>query len=104
MQQAAYQRVHVLGTAGRVEIEIPFNAPPDRPCRIFVGDGSDPTGAAAKTLAFETCNQYTIEADQFALAVLDGTPTALPLEDSVKNMRVIDALVRSAESGRWERP
>jgi predicted dehydrogenase len=104
MFQGPYQRVHILGTQGRVEIEIPFNAPLDRPCRIFVGDGSDPTGVEARTVEFDTCNQYTIEVDGFARAILDGTDVPLPLEDSVKNMRVLDALVRSAESGRWEEP
>ena len=104
MYQAPYQRVQVLGTKGRIEIEIPFNAPPDRPCRIFVGDGTDPTGVAAETIEFDTCNQYTIQADRFSRAVLDDADVPLPLEDSVKNMRVLDALVRSAESGRWERP
>ena len=28
-----YQRMHVMGTTGRIEIEIPFNAPNDSPCR-----------------------------------------------------------------------
>src|SRR5579862_4282927 len=35
-QLIPYQRVHVLGTRGRIELEIPFNAPPDRPTRLFV--------------------------------------------------------------------
>jgi len=104
MQHVPYQRVQILGTTGRVEIEIPFNAPADRPCRVFIGDGSDPTGVRAETIEFEACNQYTIEADRFSCAVLHGTAAPLPLEDSVKNMRVIDALVRSAKSGEWEHP
>src|SRR5690606_10259475 len=33
-QLVPYQRVNVFGTTGRVEIEIPFNAPADRPCRL----------------------------------------------------------------------
>ncbi len=102
MYQAPYQRIHVFGTKGRVEIEIPFNAPLDGPTRVYVGDGSDPTGVAAETLEIASCNQYTIQADRFSRAVLDGVEVALPLEDSVRNMRVLDALVRSASSGRWE--
>lgn len=38
-QAVPYQRVNVLGTRGRIEIEVPFNAPADQPCRILVDDG-----------------------------------------------------------------
>jgi predicted dehydrogenase len=102
MYQAPYQRVHVLGTRGRVEIEIPFNAPLDAACRIFVGDGSDPTGAQAAAIEIAPCNQYTIQADRFSRAVRGEIDLALPLEESVRNMRVLDAIVRSARTGAWE--
>jgi predicted dehydrogenase len=102
MYQTPYQRVHVLGTAGRIEIEIPFNVPIDRPCRVFIADGREPAGAPTETLTFDTCNQYTIEAERFAAAALDGAAVPLPLEDSVRNMRVLDGIVRSAASGAWE--
>jgi predicted dehydrogenase len=104
MYQAPYQRIHVFGTKGRVEIEIPFNAPLGGATRVFVGDGSDPTGVQARTIDIPPCNQYTIQADRFSRAILDDSDVALPLEDSVRNMRVLDALVRSAASSRWERP
>jgi predicted dehydrogenase len=100
-QLVPYQRVQILGTRGRVEIPIPFNAPPDKPTRILVDDGSDLAGAGIETLEFATCDQYTIQGDLFSRAILDGRPAPYPLEDSVKNMRVIDALVRSAQSGAW---
>jgi predicted dehydrogenase len=103
-QLVPYQRIHILGTVGRIELEIPFNAPPDRPCRIKVDDGSDPFGASAGTIEIETSDQYTIQADLFARALREGRPAPYPLEDSVQNMRVIDALFRAAESGRWEVP
>jgi len=103
MYQTPCQRVNILGATGRVEIEIPFNAPPDRPCRIFVADGADGTGTAAEVLTFDICNQYTIEAERFASAVLHGAPMPLPLEDSVKNMRVLDALLHSSRTGAWAR-
>jgi predicted dehydrogenase len=103
-QQTPYQRIQILGARGRIEVEIPFNAPSDRPCRFFVGDGSDPTGVRGEAVDVEVCDQYTLEVDRFADVVLDGRDPPLPIEDSVRNMRVIDALVRSAASGRWERP
>lgn len=89
-QMAPYQTVKIFGTTGRIEIEIPFNAPPDRPTRIFVN------GAAEE---FPTCDQYTLQADHFAQAILNQAPLAVPLEDSLANMQAIDALFRSAQSG-----
>jgi len=102
-QLAHGQCITIAGTRGRIEIEIPFNAPPDRPCRIFVEDA--PPGAVPDrhTVEFETCDQYTIQGDLFSRAVLDGAPAPYPLEDSLENMRVIDALFRSGRSGGWER-
>jgi predicted dehydrogenase len=98
------QRMQVLGTKGRVEVEIPVNAPPDRPCRIVTDDGRDVVGGGAQGRTFAVCDQYTIQAEHFARSVREGTPLPLPLEDSVRNMEVIDALFRSARSGRWETP
>jgi predicted dehydrogenase len=100
-QLVAYQRVQIMGTRGRIELPIPFNAPPDRATRIFVDDGSDVEGNRIETIAFEACDQYTIQGDLLSRAILDGRPAPYPLEDSVRNMRVIDALVRSAGGDRW---
>ena len=100
-QLVAYQRVHLFGTRGRIEIPIPFNAPPDRGTRIFVDDGSDLEGKRIETIEFDVCDQYTIQGDQLSRAILDGRPAPYALEDSVRNMRVIDALVRSAAGDGW---
>jgi predicted dehydrogenase len=102
-QMVPSQRVHILGDKARLEIEIPFNAPPDRPCRIFVDDGSSP-GERGRVIEFPVCDQYTLQGDAFSEAIRRGTETPLPLEDSVANMRVLDAVVRSASSGAWEIP
>jgi predicted dehydrogenase len=90
-----YQRVHLFGTRGRLEIEIPFNAPPDRPCRIFVDDGRDVFGGGVETIEIPMCDQYTIQGDLFAQAVTEGTPVPWPLEESLENMRVIEALLKT---------
>ena len=97
------QRVLIYGSRGRIDIEIPFNAPPDRPCRVFVDDGSTLSGPWKDTIELATSNQYTIQGDLFSRAVRGLGPLPYPLEDSVQNMRVIDAVFRAAESGRWER-
>lgn len=94
-QLVPYQRMQLLGTRGRIEIEIPFNAPPDRPTRIFVDD---------QTEEFPVCDQYTLQGDAFSRAILDDGPVPVSLDDALQNMSVIDAIVRSVESGLWEKP
>jgi predicted dehydrogenase len=103
-QMVGSQRINIFGARGRIEIEVPFNAPPDRPCRLLVDDGSQLSGASAEQVEFETCDQYRLQGDLFSQAIRDGAPAPYPLEDSVKNMAVIDALFRSADSGLWEMP
>lgn len=103
-QMVADQRVQIFGTRGRIEVEIPFNAPPDRSCRIFVDDGSSLCGANVETIEFPIVDQYTIQGDLFSRGVREGTPSPFPLEDAVKNMAIIDALFRSAEIGQWQTP
>jgi predicted dehydrogenase len=98
-QIAPYQRVNIFGTSGRIEIEIPFNAPPDRPCRIWLQTGTEL--ASAEEIRFDVCNQYTLQADAFARAILDDTPVPTPLSDAIANMRVIERVVASASSGTW---
>jgi predicted dehydrogenase len=90
-QLAAYQRVNIFGTEGRIEIEIPFNAPPDRPTRIFYE-----RAGTTNTLTFPACNQYSIQGDLFARAILDDTPVPTPLEDALANLRVIEDLLAQA--------
>ena len=97
-----HQRVQVFGTRGRLEVEIPFNAPPDRPCRLFVDGRGDLFGRSIETIELATCDQYTVQGDLFSRAILERSEVPYSLEMSVKNMAIIDAVVRSAQSGRWE--
>jgi len=103
-QLIPYQRIHFLGTRGRIEIEIPFNAPTDRPTRIFIDSSGDLTGSGITTEIFPTCDQYTLQGEAFAKAVWEDTEPPVPLEDSIGNMAVIEALFNSAQSGLWEAP
>lgn len=96
-QLTPYQRVNIFGTEGRVEIEIPFNAPPDRPCRMW-----HQSGDKVEEIVLETCDQYTIQGDLFSQAVLNDTAVPTPLEDAVANMRVIEAVIESGKKGNWE--
>jgi len=90
-QLAPYQSVNIFGTEGRVEIEIPFNAPTNRPCKIWVTRGDD-----CEEIALDSCDQYEIQADLFSSAVLQDTAVPTPLEDAVNNMRVIEKLKQDA--------
>jgi len=99
-QLAPYQRMQFFGTRGRVEVEVPFNAPPDRPARVLVADDAN----RVEAMEFPPCDQYTIQGDLFSRAVRGESEQPVPLEDALRNMAVIDALFRSAESGGWEAP
>jgi predicted dehydrogenase len=104
-QVVYYQKMQFFGTEGRIEVEIPFNAPTDRPTRIFVDDGSQLYGGASQiTESFPICNQFTIQGDLFSKAVLENTEVPNPVEDAIRNMAVLDALFRAGESGEWEVP
>ncbi|MEA2087012.1 MAG: Gfo/Idh/MocA family oxidoreductase [Candidatus Caldatribacteriota bacterium] len=95
-QLVPYQRVNIFGTKGRIEIEIPFNAPSDRPCKVWYGDGN-----RIEEVVLDVCNQYTIQGDLFSRAVLEDRDVPVPLEDAVANMQVIKALISSARSRGW---
>ncbi len=101
-QLVPYQRSHFLGTRGRIEIEIPFNAPNDRPCCIFIDDGRDVFGGGIATEEFPTCDQYAIQGDIFSQAIRGAAEVPVSLEDAIKNMAVIEAIFRSGETGKWE--
>jgi predicted dehydrogenase len=103
-QVVPYQSMQFLGTTGRIEMEIPFNALENRPSRIRIDDGRDLTGSGVTVEEFAPCDQYTIQGDLFSLAIRQGGPPPVPLEDSLQNMAVIDAVFRSAETGQWVEP
>ncbi|MGA2599822.1 MAG: Gfo/Idh/MocA family oxidoreductase [Bryobacteraceae bacterium] len=88
-QLAPYQRMQFFGTKGRVEVEIPFNAPPDRPVRIFIEDAN-----GLETEEFPVCDQYTLQGDAFSRAIQENTPVPVPLEDALGNMEAIEKVLR----------
>jgi predicted dehydrogenase len=90
-QLVPYQRMHIFGTTGRIEIEIPFNALPDKPARIFVN---------GEVEELPVCDQYTIQGELFSRAILENTEVPVPLEDALKNMQVIEKILASDASNR----
>lgn len=101
-QLVPYQRMQFLGTHGRIELEIPFNAPPDRPTRLFLDEGGDLFGGNLTTETFPTADQYTLQGDAFSQAILEGRTIPVPVEDAIKNMRVIEAVFESGRTGQWQ--
>ena len=99
-----YQRMQFFGTDGRIDVERPFNVPTEVPTRILIDDGRDLEGSGVCYEEIAPCNQYTIQGDLFSQAVRGHGDVPVPLEDSLRNMAVIEALFRSAASGAWEKP
>lgn len=95
-QLMPFQRCVIFGTDGYIEIEIPVNAPPDQPTRLWLV-----TKSGRKEIEFEICDQYTAQGTAFAKAILDNTEVPTPLVDAVNNMRVIDGVVESARANEW---
>jgi predicted dehydrogenase len=91
-----YQRVNIMGTEGRVEIMIPFNAPPGESMEIW-----HHTMAGPGRVVFNPADQYTLQGDAFSKCIIDDTPVPYALEDAVNNMKVIDAVFRSAAEEKW---
>jgi predicted dehydrogenase len=103
-QLVPYQRMQFLGTKGRIEVEIPFNAPVEKETRIFVDDGRDVFGGGVTSETFPICNQYTIQGDVFSRAIRGEGEVPSSIEDAIKNMTVIEALFRSDKTRTWEKP
>ena len=99
-QMVPFQSVQILGSRARLEIEIPYNAPVDRPCQLFLTQG-DLYKRDLITISIKECDQYTIQGDCFSKAILEDHPQPISLESSVQNMKIIDAIFESAEKGSW---
>ncbi len=96
-QLMPYQRVNILGSDARIEIEIPVNAPPDKPVKVWV---HSKTGS--EEVVFDAIDQYIIQGDLFSQAILNNTGVPITLEDSINNMRVIEAVFESSEKNGWK--
>ncbi|HZL08844.1 MAG TPA: Gfo/Idh/MocA family oxidoreductase [Prolixibacteraceae bacterium] len=96
-QLMPYQRVNIFGTNGHIEIEIPVNAPKDASSKIWVR-----TKTGSEEIIIEAVDQYTIQAESFAKAILNDSPVSTDLMDAVNNMKVIEAIFKSSKQNGWE--
>jgi predicted dehydrogenase len=95
-QLVRHQSATIFGTEGKIDIEIPLNPPFDQPAKLFLQ-----RNGVTEEIHTEVCNQFTLQGEAFSLAIIHDAPVAIPLEDSLANMKVIDALFESAKSGAW---
>jgi predicted dehydrogenase len=102
-QTVPYQRVQALGTKGRIEIQIPFNAPQGEVTRIFIDSGTALGDQSARVIELPVSDQYQLQGEAFSRAVRGLEPLVGGVEDAIQNMRIIDALWRSEKSGGWEK-
>ncbi len=99
-QLAPFQRVQIMGTKGRLEVEIPFNAPPDTPNRVFMQGMEMNVG---EWHSHPISDQYMLEAEAFGRAIRKEEKHVWGIEDAIQNMRIIDAFFKAGKTGKWER-
>jgi predicted dehydrogenase len=96
-QMESNQRVEIVGTRGRIVVEIPFNIPTDRPTRILqVAGGDPPVAPRVEIHEFPTADAYAIQVDSFSRAIRAASPVAVPPDDAVANLEVIERIFADA--------
>jgi predicted dehydrogenase len=103
-QTVPYQRVNIFGTKGRLEVEIPFNAPQGGAMKLYMDDGKKLGDASAKLVKIEKADQYQLEGEYFSRVVRGEEKLAYGIDDAIQQARILDAVFRSAKSGKWEKP
>ncbi|MFP4426767.1 MAG: Gfo/Idh/MocA family protein [Spirochaetaceae bacterium] len=91
------QGVHILGSSGSMAIEVPFNIYPDVTVPSYIS-----TGVGERIYEAGPEDQYQLMFEAFSEALRNGDPVPTPLSDALNNQKVLDALFRSEESGKWE--
>jgi predicted dehydrogenase len=103
-QIAPYQRVNIVGTKARLEVEIPFNAPQGAAMTVYLDSGKKLGDASARAVRLPKADQYQLEGEQFSRVVRGREKLVYGVEDAILQARVLDALFRSEKSGNWEKP
>ena len=101
-QCATFQRTQILGSKGRIEIQIPVNAPQGAKTRLFLDDGSSLDGSSVRTETLAESDQYLLQGEAFSRAIRGEIELPYGVEDAIRSMRVLDALFRSEKSARFE--
>jgi len=99
-QLAGFQRMHVLGTSGHLEVKIPFNSPIDRPTVVAQDRGNILLDEITKH-EYPTTDHYSLMGDAFSKAIIEDGDVPVSLEDALANTRVLKAIFKSAETNGW---
>jgi predicted dehydrogenase len=98
----SHQHLGLLCQLGWIRVELPFAHAAPTPCRVYLGDASSRGSLPTREVLFEPVDQYRRQAERFSRLVRGEPAPHWPLEDALANLRVIEALLGSARSGRWE--
>jgi predicted dehydrogenase len=100
--QSVYrQYLELIGTAARLEIELPFTPSLDRSCRLSIFDGSNMGWGLKESIEIPACNQFATTASAFAATILDGAEPLLSIEQSIDNLHVLAAILKANQTGTW---
>jgi predicted dehydrogenase len=99
----------LLGSAGRITLDVPWASRPDAVShiRVWRADDSGPAGTFSDSsgslryeeFAFERINAYREQIASMTATLLDGTPPVISLDDSRANVATLQALAHSAVEG-----
>jgi xylose dehydrogenase (NAD/NADP) len=96
MWAAGRNTLEILGTDGRIEVPSAYMSKPDASSNFFVY-----TKEGRREEEVPYVNQYALQADDMANSIFNNQPLLFDPQDAVRNMRVIDACLKSArERGR----
>jgi predicted dehydrogenase len=96
-----HEEVRIIGTKGMLTINHPFYGVPTMESNTTIH--LCPNYGEKISFEIEGENQYMKMVDHFAESILNETPPKITLQNSINNMKVIDAIFASDKSGKWER-
>ncbi|MEQ9813834.1 MAG: Gfo/Idh/MocA family oxidoreductase [Azospirillaceae bacterium] len=95
-QMTPMQRAVIMGTEGRVEVMIPFNAPKEGTEIVFT-----PRQGEAETIDLGPVDQYERQVEAMNRAIRGEAPLPYGVADAFVNMAILDAFVTSEKTGGW---
>jgi predicted dehydrogenase len=104
MELSSMQRALLLGTKGHLDVPVAWTPAADQPSELTLETSPVLERPQPDRRTFAPVDQYALLVAAFARAVAERGPAPISLEDSVKNVAVLEALIRSTTSGRWETP
>ncbi|ODT84114.1 MAG: NAD-binding protein [Pelagibacterium sp. SCN 64-44] len=102
-QLSRNQSIHIFGTKARAEICVPFTPRPGEATAITIDSGHSVDGHLSRREIIAPSDQYSDMVEAFALAVLGRQALPYGVEDAIRSMRVLDAILESERRGGWVR-